>query len=378
MAKNKYDFIQELLENKKLIPEQKTKILSLSAKEIKKDGFRLDERLSKIENKLKIKSTEQKKNNQNNYHLKYPITHKPTMTVELLKYFTSNQKNLIYSTHSWEFGKFSSYDNFMASIKKEWGEINEDLKKQKPRLHAKISNFLFNKNLGQKNKKGFYEAWGERKLKFGWSSPQLKNFMNSEEKRDPFNCPIPETIKRLDKDQNLFFFKDYVTVFKNEIEIREDSNVLKKMINSLWQEELSYDFQITTNGIQGTSFYTDVALFKEALKLIFRGFKSRPEYPNIRIKVMKNQANTILIHITQEKSKCTRKIDDPRISLPNGGDIDTLIKSLKDLADFSVLATFPDNKSYRINYLADRSSVVKDIEEIPNIDGFTYELKCYL
>lgn len=329
------------------------------------------------EDNLNEKNPEQNRRIQDTTPLKYPIIQNPEKTVELLKYFTSNQKNLKYSTHSWEYGKFNSYDNFMESIKKEWGEFYKDLKEQNIRLHAKISNFLFNKDLGNKNNKGFYEAWGEKKLKFGWSSPELKEFMDSGEKKDPFNCPIPETVKRLEKEKNLFFFKDYVAVFKNEIEIREDSNVLKKMINSLWEEELSYDFKVSTDGIEGVSFYTDVALFSEAIKLIFRNFKSRPEFPNITIKVQNNQANSILISLTQGNSRCRRNIDDPKIISPNGGDLGTIIKNLNGLADFSISAMFPDDEGYKVNFLAS-NNLVKHIEEIPSIDGFTYELRFYL
>jgi hypothetical protein len=377
MAKNKYDFILDLIQSKVLQPTQKERILLLSAKELKEDGIQFNNRLTEIEKILNLTSDKHIELDKNKRSVNYPIIQNPEKTVELLKYFTSNDKNLKYSTHSWEYGKFDSYDNFIESIKKEWGEINDPLKNQNPRLHAKISNFLFKKDLGSKNNKGFLEAWGEKKLKFGWSSPELKDFMDSGEKKDPFNCPIPERIKKIEKEQKLFFFKDYVAVFKNEIEIREDSNIFKKIVNSLWQEELSYDFHVRTEGIEGISFYTDVALFREALKLIFRGFKSRPEFPNILLKVMKNQPNFIVIQVTQEKSKCRRNIDDPKIISPNGGDLDTLIKSLTGLADFSVSAIFPDNLAYRVNYLVS-SKWINQIEKVQDINGFTFELKFYL
>ena len=52
MAKDKYDFIQELLENKKLQPTQKERVLLLAKEEIKKDGAlgkELEERVKKLE-----------------------------------------------------------------------------------------------------------------------------------------------------------------------------------------------------------------------------------------------------------------------------------------------------------------------------------------
>jgi hypothetical protein len=388
VAKDKYDFILDLIENKKLTPSQREWVLRLSVKEMKNDGIEFDERLRKIEEKLRecnFKKIEPQSGNSKlvssgintQSQEGNPIIHNPKKTVKLLKYFTSNDKNLKYSTHSWEFDKFSGYDHFMESIEKEWNEIKDELRNQNFRLYAKISSFLFQKHLGDKKDDGYYVCWGEKKLKFGWSSSYLKDFMSSGENRDPFNCPIPEQIRLIEKERNLFYFEDYVTVFKNEIEIREDSNALKKIINSLWENELSYDFQVKTEGVEGYSFFTDVAIFKEVIKLIFRNFKSRPEFPNINIRVEKEHGNIILIKLAQLESKCRRIIDDPKIISPDGGDLGTIIKSMKGLADFSISAIFPDNKNYRVNYLAS-NNLVELIERIEFTDGFTYELKFYL
>lgn len=388
MAKDKYDFILDLIENKKLTPSQREWVLRLSVKEMKNDGIVFDERLRKIEEKLSESNlTKKEAQNSNptpissdaNIHSKEEnvIIHNPKETVKLLKYFTSNDKSLKYSTHSWEFGKFSGYDHFMESIKKEWNEIKKELLSQNNRLHAKISSFLFQKNLGDKKDDGYYECWGEKRLKFGWSSSYLKDFMSSGENRDPFNCRIPEKIKHIEKEKNLFYFKDYVAIFKNEIEIREDSNALKKTINSLWEDVLSYDFNVKTEGVEGNSFFTDVAIFREVIKLIFLSFKARPEFPNITIKAERNQGNFILIRIIQQGSKCRRSIDDPKIISPHGGDLGTITKSMNGLADFSISAVFSDNNKYRVNYLV-TDNLVNQVERIEFSDGFTYELKFYL
>lgn len=52
MARNKYDFIQDILTDKKLTPSQREKVLLLTANEIKKDkkmGLALEERVTKLE-----------------------------------------------------------------------------------------------------------------------------------------------------------------------------------------------------------------------------------------------------------------------------------------------------------------------------------------
>lgn len=312
----------------------------------------------------------------------YPILHTPIKTVELLKYFTANDKDLKYSTHSWEEGKYNSYEEYIEKIRLEWNEIKDELKIQSPRLFAKISNYLFHNKLGQKNDKGYYISWGEKLLKFGWSSPELKIHMN-ELGNSPFTCPVPNNIKTLDKKHNLHYFKDYAEVFKNEIEFREDSNNFKKMILDLWENELSYDFKI--NGIEklvGFSFFTDVPFIKDALRIIFRDmFKGKPEFPHItieKISVFEN-GGYHLIKITQTGSFITRDINDTKLISPTGN-LYSVIDHLKNLSDYSIVSKFGDGKNYRINYLAS-SSKVEFIETLPydeNTLGFTHELKFYL
>ena len=311
----------------------------------------------------------------------YPIIHTPSKTVELLKYFTANDKDLKYSTHSWEEGKYNSYEEYMGKIRQEWKEINEVLKKQSSRLHAKILNFILNDELGQKNEKGYRISWGEIRLKFGWSSPELKIHMN-EPGNSPFSCPIPDHIRELDKKHNLYYFKDYADIFKNEIEFREDSNNFKKMILDLWENELGYDFNV--KGIEqlvGFSLFTDVHLVKEALRIIFLDmFKEKPEFPEVIIEKASNFENGGYhsIKITQKGSFITRAVDDPKLSSPSGN-LHSIIKTLKNLADYSIVSRFGDGRNYRLNYLAsNRTTFVDTLPENENVLGFTHEFKFYL
>jgi hypothetical protein len=322
--------------------------------------------------------------------LYYPIIHSPRRTVELLKYFTENDKDLKYSTHSWEEGKYEGYDDYISKIKKEWNSIfdlttnekfHEILKKQSLRLHGKISNFLFNKMLGQKNDKGYYIYWGEKQLKFGWSSPELKIHMD-EPGKSPFSCPIPNHIKELDKKHNLIYFKDYADTFKNEIEFREDSNNFKKMILELWESELSYDFEIIgIPELVGFSFFTDVSYVKESIRILLRDlFKNKPEFPQIIIEKHSNFKNHgyHLIRITQKNSFVTREINDPKFQNPTGN-LHSIINNLKNLADYSIISKFADGKSYRINYLTSNGNeFIEKLENSNEVTGFTHEFKFYL
>ncbi len=310
--------------------------------------------------------------------LKYPIQHNPLKTAELLSNFSSNQNDLKYATHSWEFGKYEGYDDFMKKITKSWKKISNQLKDQKPELHAKISNFLLNEKLGQKNDKGYYISWGEKQLKFGWSSPELKSFCD-ETHNNPLICPIPDRIRELDKSHNFSIFSDYVSVFKNEIEFREDSNNLKKLFLDKRKEILSYDFTIELNNIEGKSFFTDVAYFSKTIETIFlESFKKKTSFPNIKVNISKVD-NYYLLSITQVDSWCTRNLHDPRIIRPEGGTMGSICNNMKNLADFSIVSRFNDDKFYRINYLVSDNNT-KQIEDIENeiYDGFTFEFKFYV
>jgi hypothetical protein len=314
---------------------------------------------------------------ENIIQINYPILHSPYKTVILLKNFSSNDNDLKYATHSWEYGKYDSYDDFIKRIENDWKVISKDLKTQNNRLYAKIYNFLFNKELGNKNEKGYYISWGEKYLKFGWSSPELKNFVNST-KNDPMLCPIPDRIRELDKEWKLFYFKDYVDVFKNEIEFREDTNNLKKLFLDKRKEILRYDFKIELLNTEGKSFYTDVAYFSKIIEIIFlESFKPRTQFPNILVNVLRMQ-NFFLLTITQEGSPSTRFVDDERFTSPTGT-LKTICNEIKNLADFSICATFKDEKCYRINYLVSIENI-QFIEELPNnpYGGFTYEFKFYI
>ena len=70
-------------------------------------------------------SIEQKEDAKSKLNNLYPIVHTPIKTVELLKYFTANDKDLKYSTHSWEKGKYRSYEEYIEKIKIEWKTIKD-------------------------------------------------------------------------------------------------------------------------------------------------------------------------------------------------------------------------------------------------------------
>ncbi|OBX21041.1 hypothetical protein A9996_18560 [Gelidibacter algens] len=360
---NKFKFVRQLLENEKLNPNQKERFLKLISKELA-DSSNLDEQIfnevKEIKEKIRllegvVTGSGQEHTKPSNSH--YPKIHNARSLVGLMNQFSDNSKALKYTTHSWEHGRFQSYEDFLKKVKEEWNDMNQELKELNPRLHGKISNFLFNEKLGKIKTGNYYHVWGEKKLKFGWASGALQRYMNDND-ADPFSCPIPDEIKILDKKHNFLLFDHYVSEFKNEIEIREDNSALVNLINNLWTEELNYDFTVNQENTEGVSFFTDVPYLKSVLKIVFGSFKKRSQFPNIIFRVDQNFEKKYLeLSISQLDSKCNRSIDDPKIICPTGGDFSTLIENLKNLADFSVIGVFRNGALYKVNYLSSNENV---------------------
>ena len=395
---NKFNFIKQLLENEKFNTPQKERFFKLVSKELessaKQDEQVLDE-VKEIKEQIKLLEVSSSKfgqkqliqpqftrqgNSINKAKAQYPKIHNARSLVRLMNQFSDNSKALKYTTHSWEHGRFHSYEGFIAKVKEEWNEINQELKSLNPRLSAKISNFLFNRNLGEKKDDKYYHVWGEKKLKFGWASKSLEAYLK-EADADPFSCPIPKEIKSLDSKYNLLLFDHYVSEFKNEIEIREDNSALVSLINDLWTNELTYDFNVNQINTEGVSFFTDVPYLKSVIKVIFGTFKKRSQFPDITCSIEQNfEDNYVELSVSQLNSKCNRSIEDPKIVSPNGGDFSTLIKNLMNLADFSVIGQFRDGAKYKVNYLSSNLEIenVEKLEDNYPCNGFTYLIKFYL
>ncbi len=325
----------------------------------------------------------------------YPVLHNAYEVVEILQKFGSNKHNLKYVTHEWGSNKFQDYDSFINIIKEEWKKINSRLMTLNKRLYAKISNFIFNENLGQedlrkKDVKNKVHTWGEYRLTFGWSNIELREFMKKYPDKSPFDFRIPEEIRKRDitklgnkKKTSLEFFRDYVDLFKNEIEFRTESENLEEMFRELYEKILRESgFNISgLDKLSTVSFYTDVYWIKRTIKQIFQTFTRYPEKKNIIIDVEQetktnSEFKAISIRITQEDSFSDKSVYHDKFIKP-GGDIGEIIKILRNLCDYSIITKFTDG-AYKLNYLVSQKGLkFRAKPKIPVI-GFTHELKFYL
>jgi RNA-directed DNA polymerase len=303
--------------------------------------------------------------------------HDPKRLVSLLKKFTENT-TMKYSTHSWDFGNFRTYEDFMIKLKDEWSSVKKEMYKLNARLSAKIDTFFFRSGLVDPKNPSYKITWrnsDNHRLTIGWSSPELVEFCAKNPDVSPFTFPIPEHHKVT--GLQLDYFRDVSNVFKRDIEFREEGNQLSTMLDLLWENVLGYNFVLERKGTDGLSFFTDVDWVKRSITRIFEQIRQRQSHPNVRVTVTK-QKNAIELRIIHINSECMKDPNHPKLS-GETGDFAELKKSLKSICDWSVESKFPDGKYYRLSYLVPQEqSTEKFIREIDHCEGFTHVLRFYL
>lgn len=306
------------------------------------------------------------------------MIHDPIKLASILTSFSQNNNSLKYTTHHWDKAqieeRFGNYENFIEQLHKEWRKIKKIFYKTAPRLYQKIYNFLFNSELDKEN--SFHiKGWGIHRIEFGWSSPELKvwcsNLQNS-----PFDYTLPEKYRKKIGNKNLYRFGDVVEIFKNEIEVRNDNNQLKKMFIEKNKSILGFDFKIKYQNIEGIEFYTDVQWFECAIEKIFEEIKKRTMFPNIIIESKKDPKYKFIdIHIIQQDSIVQKDVEEMALEI-NSGDFGEIRNALLSLCDWSIEANF-SNGNYRIDYLSIHSKQTQYSKLEYQPIGFTHILRFY-
>nr|MBL0721717.1 ankyrin repeat domain-containing protein [Sulfurovaceae bacterium] len=293
----------------------------------------------------------------------------PKQLVKLLKNFTIDTP-IKCTTHAWEAScgscKEMDFDDFIQKVQEQWDVIKDELKELSPNLHVKIEAFIFAKAP---------EKWcKDTGLDLGWSNLiGLKDYCNGGGK--PFEFVLKEPIDL--EDETLTTFKEVIKKFKEKIEVRNDSNMLKLIFED-FEEKLNNN-EINCNicpSVDGVDFYTDVEKFKSALELIFAGIIAKKSGSDtVEIKLKKTNTESVEIHIIHKDSFSNRTKEE-MFNQAEDGDFKEIKENLTNLCDWSVEDSFED-KSYKVNYL--RSSNINEIEELDReIDGFSHILRFYI
>lgn len=289
------------------------------------------------------------------------VNHFPQKLVNILKNFTID-KPMKFTTHSWDFGslknEYRDFNGYMLKVKEQWDKIKNDLEILSPNLYKKIFNFLWER---------------DPNIALGWSSIKgLEEWCNNG--NNPFEYKI-----------NGKTFAEIIYQFKNEIEIRKESDRLYYLFVSI-QEQLDekYEDLFTFNlkKLKGITFYTDIEKFQNGLNRIFDGIIQYAKdkdgnilYPEIQIETVENDEKYLDIYITHVGSYSNSTANNILLEVENGDFVD-IKENFNNLCDWSVQNSYED-KNYQVNYLKSGNEKKKEFfEEKPQ--GFTHILRFYL
>ena len=301
-----------------------------------------------------------------------PILHKPKELVSLLKKFSVNDSALKYTTHSWDAGRdkgiFKDLDDFLHKAKQEYSVFSFLLHGLSRNLNAKIYNFLFETEISHK-------GWGEKRIKFGWSSPELLLACKNNSDLIPEDFIIPEEYQMQVAGQTIQKFKQIIDIFKNEIEIRDEKSVLENLIHRKHEKYLISFSRPKLINLENKSFYTDIQWLGKALDLIFEGIQKYPQHPVVEYAVTENNNNRLVLTILHRNSfKNGLSIYDDKLNLKRG-DFSTIKDTLQNLCDWSIESEFSEG-AYRINYLVSDNENPA-YEKIMSAEGFKHVLTFY-
>ena len=300
-----------------------------------------------------------------------PLDHNPKELVKILTNFRKDSP-IKYTTHDWDFDfrkEYGDFNNYMKNVKKQWDEIEKELKELSPNIHKKTELFLF-----AKDEKDVWSSAEGDKLATGWSNLEgLREWCDNG--KSPFDFKLPKIYEV--EGKTVSKFADVINIFKREIQIRNENDHLKSIFsnyrNILYKKA---KFKIKMEKLQGKNFYTDVETFKKVLDMIFfEEILKREKYPNIIVEAKNDNEKFFDLCITQVDSFSYLSPKE-MFNKSDGGDFAKIKKALKNLCDWSIENKDEKGKSYRVNYLI---STYKERTEYldEEIKGFTYILRFY-
>lgn len=370
MAKDKYDFIQELLGNNKLKPRQRERVLMLVKDEIKKDNVRgkeLKNRVQRSEQKLKINENitvglarlEEKR---------YNIKHKPKQTKTLLSNFSSTDGGIKNLTHSFNYG-FIDYDKFIKQCKEEFIQGKKNFPDVPNALLTRIEQFAF------ANKPAWFIRKGKQRVEkhLGWSEEEFVFWYKTNQTHPANNAKYNDKM---------------IIPFKESIQVRADTGNLIRMIEDLKFSIFDKNSLINVNvsdRVKSAQFYTDVDNLGQAIYHIFIMIKHMSvinfcDEVDIDYKINNNFKELLITHIDSKSNKDTNDFDFI------GGDMNGVKNSLWGLCNYDIAGQFL-NGCYRKVILSDN---INELEKkkgkwagknfpinCQDIKGFTHVLKFY-
>lgn len=378
-VRNKYEFISDLLNEKNITSNQRSKIIELASKEIGLDGS-LEERIEKIEEKLegviigsndgketeatiKNEKGESEKSEGCNYS-DLPKYYYPSNIYKfLLKYNTDKVlKSTCHEIDSNELETINQYcrterydyAKHIEKIEEAFKKINKEF--APTNIKALIRGYLSGKNYAGNPISG----WSSQNIKINWQSQELKQWSAKNsgippnldeglmEKLEKIGFEFEQPIKF--RNETLKTFSELVVHFKRLFHIRGD-NSLKDIINS--ENDTKYigkvEFQINDNDFPNNiEFFTDVDKLKQAYNKIIELIidQKNSSKPRVRLSLIEKE-KTIEFSILHLDGVYNKSINNTIERL--GSTYRNLIENqINGLCNFYVRADFENNESFKI------------------------------
>lgn len=340
---SKYDFIKELIGNKRISAVQRERIIELAAKEIGSDGS-LEERVSEIEkvvykDKYQIKPTilnkaeieidglifmkDKKPTKEKIESSKEPQYRSPSSLYKFL--FEYNQNQVLKSTcHDIDsdgldiindYCKTSEYSfaEHRKAILREYYKLEKKYKEDTNyQARALIRGYLTGKNAYKKELTG----WSSDNIEVNWSHPDLISWSKTNPGRppNPNEGLIEQTeslgfeFKRIESkvSGNAFqTFTELVLHFKNLFHIRSDNSLRaileKKNLDENWNTKVEFeidDSSFPTNIEHFTDVDKLVQAYKTLIKLIIKNHpKKTNEKPKVKLSFMEKDESKLALSI---------------------------------------------------------------------------------
>ena len=208
----------------------------------------------------------------------------------------------------------------------------------------------------------------------GWNSPELLEACTRDPHLKPEEFFLPDQYQDVIGGKTIQKFKHVIDIFKNEIEIRDENDVLQRLILDKHDLYLGGFPAAITHNLDNKNFYTDVQWISKSLNLIFESIQKR-EKTAVSYSILEEDKDRYTLEILHRGSFNTGKsITDNNLNLTKG-DFRTIARWLQNLCDWSIESEFKEG-SYRLNFLSSNPKAVP-YEQIAQADGFKHRLTFY-
>lgn len=391
MGKSRFDFIKELLENKKIKPDQRERILELTSKELDQSE-NLEARIKKIEEKLSIQNSDSRKIKiqeskvldstglilEESKLKKLSISEytNPYWVYEYLSEYNQNEV-LKYTSHDISMSdlddikEYCGTDNYefekhLEIIIEEFEKHDKRFSKCSYKLRALVRAYLTGKSKDKKVSDDTVVEWSTDKIQVNWSdsglldwsrkNPGIPPNLNLVEMSNMEIEAFPVTqIDSLITESSIQNFTQLVLHFKNSFHIKYGAQSLKEIIcrtnrKFKWDERI--DFEITNENFPNNlELFTDVDKLTQAyhriIELILK--KSKGELkPKIKLGFFA-QDNSLYLSI-HHLNGVVKKSKEDFVNREIGLDLTRIIrKQLNGLCNLYVRADFGSNQYAKIN-----------------------------